>query len=82
MKKRQHQKQRQHGCFLATRLCLRMVPRASSSKAAVPAFPVEPLNEQNDDLEPLHFPEPEPFDMIPVDEQIEAPERIQHELVN
>ena len=24
-------------------------------EAAVPAFPVEPLNEQNDDLEPLHF---------------------------
>ena len=56
-------------------------PVPPALEAAVPALPVEPL-EQNDAPEPLRFPEPEPNDLIPVNEQIEAPELIQHELVN
>ena len=56
-------------------------PVPPAVEAAVPAVPVEPL-EQNDAPEPLRFLEPEPIDMIPVDEQIESPEPIQHELVN
>ena len=56
-------------------------PVPPALEAAVPALPVEPL-EQNDAPEPLRFPEPEPNDLIPVDEQIEAPEPTQHELVN
>ena len=56
-------------------------PVPPAVEAAVPALPLEPL-EQNDAPEPLRFPEPEPIDLIPVDEQIKAPEPIQHESVN
>ena len=50
-------------------------------EAAVPALLVEPL-EQKDDPERLNFPEPEPKQMVPLDEQIEAPQWIQTDLVD
>ena len=49
-------------------------PALPAVEAAVPELTVESLDEENDDPGPLHFPEPQPIQMMLLDEQIEAPE--------